>query len=169
MSQPAVPDLITDPREDCLIRDRHRCVITQAFDFDEAVSRHKQYADEAKDDEERSLFKGGNHFLHLEAAPVLPHSLAEIGSSPSELVRLQLWARSDSSRAKSTDLVNSKAKSHIRDTESDQEAHAGDPQHIRQWYSKVNQRVRWQTAQCHDPHQKLPSHVWRVRVLLHAA
>ncbi|PTB45339.1 uncharacterized protein TrAFT101_000792 [Trichoderma asperellum] len=87
MSQPAVPDLITDPREDCLIRDRHRCVITQAFDFDEAVSRHKQYADEAKDDEERSLFKGGNHFLHLEAAPVLPHSLAEIGSSPSELSR----------------------------------------------------------------------------------
>lgn len=99
MSQPAVPDLITDPREDCLTRDRHRCIITQAFDFDEAVSRHKQYADEAKDDEERSLFKGGNHFLHLEAAPVLPHSLAEIGSSPSELVRLQLWARSDSSRA----------------------------------------------------------------------
>lgn len=94
MSQPAVPDLITDPREDCLIRDRHRCIITHAFDFDEAVSRHKQYAAEAIDDGGASLFRGGNHFLHLEAAPILPHSLAEIGSSPSELVRLPLWARS---------------------------------------------------------------------------
>lgn len=92
-SQPAVPDLITDPREDCLIRDRHRCIITHAFDFDEAVTRHKQHANDALDDEGRSLF-GGNHFLHLEAAPILPHSLAEIGSSPSEEVRLQLWARS---------------------------------------------------------------------------
>lgn len=90
-SQPAVPDLITDPREDCLIRDRHRCIITQAFDFDEAVTRHKQHAGEAKDDEGVSLFPGGDPFLHLEAAPVLPHSLAEIESTPSELVRPQLY------------------------------------------------------------------------------
>ncbi|EHK43051.1 hypothetical protein TRIATDRAFT_166868, partial [Trichoderma atroviride IMI 206040] len=82
-SQPAVPDLITDPREDCLIRDRHRCIITHAFDFDEAVTRHKEQTNEAKDDEGRPLF-GGNRFLHLEAAPILPHSLAEIGSDPSE-------------------------------------------------------------------------------------
>lgn len=85
-SQPAVPDLITDPREDCLIRDFHRCIITHAFDFDEAVTRHKERANEAKDDEGRPLF-GGNRFLHLEAAPIVPHSLAEIGSDPSEEVQ----------------------------------------------------------------------------------
>lgn len=89
-SQPAVPDFITDPREDCLTRDRHRCIITLAFDFEEAATRHKQHAYGAKDDEGMPLFSG-NQFLHLEAAPILPHSLAEIGSSPSNHVRLPLW------------------------------------------------------------------------------
>ncbi|KAM0259242.1 hypothetical protein ACHAQJ_003447 [Trichoderma viride] len=86
-SQPALPDPdpTTDVREDCLTRDGYRCVITQAFDYNEALLRHKKYGENARDDEGNLLFIGGNQFYHLEAAPILPHSLTQTGSGSSEL------------------------------------------------------------------------------------
>ncbi|KAL7917983.1 hypothetical protein ACQKWADRAFT_331232 [Trichoderma austrokoningii] len=88
-AQPPVPEKVTDPRADCLKREGHRCIITQAFEFDEAVKRHKQHASNARDDVGRPLIVG-NRFLHLEAAPIIPHSFAETGSDPSPTKELML-------------------------------------------------------------------------------
>ena len=46
---------LSNLRRDCLIRDRHRCVISHKFDIRERKERAKQDGDDAKDDDGRLL------------------------------------------------------------------------------------------------------------------
>ncbi|EER25929.1 hypothetical protein CPC735_043730 [Coccidioides posadasii C735 delta SOWgp] len=58
----------------CLVRDRHRCVISRAFDKQEAVNRLNLHGDNAQDDEGKLLRRP---FAYLEVAHILPHSLTQ--------------------------------------------------------------------------------------------
>ncbi|OAA62763.1 hypothetical protein SPI_04303 [Niveomyces insectorum RCEF 264] len=61
-------------RRDCLIRDKHRCVITRMFDEGEAVERIKMHGNSAADDEGGAF--GG--VASLQVAHILPHSLMSL-------------------------------------------------------------------------------------------
>ncbi|KAM3548482.1 hypothetical protein ARSEF4850_009385 [Beauveria asiatica] len=65
-------------RGTCLIRDRHRCVISHSFDRRKALERIKQSGDEARDDDGQLLT--GQTFDSLEVAHILPHSLVNTNS-----------------------------------------------------------------------------------------
>lgn len=70
-------------RGDCLVRDRHRCVVSRDFDMDEANKRATPDGEALDDD--------GNPILNddvriLEVAHILPHSLVQVGSESEELV-----------------------------------------------------------------------------------
>ncbi|KAK1754159.1 hypothetical protein QBC47DRAFT_385899 [Echria macrotheca] len=65
---------VSELRGECLIRDRHRCVISRRFDQDEATKRMRKYGDDAKDDD-GNLLSGETQFDSLEVAHILPHSL----------------------------------------------------------------------------------------------
>lgn len=74
-------------REDCLIRDRHRCVISCKFDDAEAVKRVEHEGDnKAKDDDGHLLKDEAGTFAPLEVAHILPHSLMNVSSGKTELV-----------------------------------------------------------------------------------
>jgi hypothetical protein len=73
-------------RNDCLIRDHHRCVISHKFDDSEAVSRGKRDGDDAKDDDGHFLKDESGTFATLEVAHVIPHSLMAVTSETTELV-----------------------------------------------------------------------------------
>ncbi|KAK0655296.1 hypothetical protein B0T16DRAFT_317501 [Cercophora newfieldiana] len=60
----------------CLTRDRHRCVITRAFDHDELVKRLRQPL--AKDDDGNVLNPERDDYSHLEVAHILPFSLTKV-------------------------------------------------------------------------------------------
>lgn len=78
-------------RRDCLIRDRHRCVISHSFDRDEATRRVAQDgAQDAKDDEGVPLKDEGNTFATLEVAHIIPHSLMTVSSGELNLVCIPL-------------------------------------------------------------------------------
>lgn len=74
-------------RRDCLIRDRHRCVVSNAFDEAEAISRDEKYTLNPKDDDGQPL--DPENTALLEVAHIIPHSLMSTVSSgnTSELVR----------------------------------------------------------------------------------
>lgn len=75
-------------RRDCLIRDRHRCVISRTFDRDEAVRRVSRDGDDnAQDDEGNLLHKESGTFAPLEVAHIIPHSLVTVSNGTTELVR----------------------------------------------------------------------------------
>jgi hypothetical protein len=62
-------------REDCLIRDHHRCVITHKFDYAEARERfRREGGDKAKDDDGHLLKNEAGTFTSLEVAHILPRS-----------------------------------------------------------------------------------------------
>ncbi|KIW39839.1 uncharacterized protein PV06_08413 [Exophiala oligosperma] len=66
-------------RRDCLIRDRHRCVISRSFDRKEAARRVTQDGTgEACDDEGILLGETGNTIATLEVAHIIPHSLMNV-------------------------------------------------------------------------------------------
>ncbi|KAE8379867.1 hypothetical protein BDV26DRAFT_258410 [Aspergillus bertholletiae] len=67
-------------REDCLERDRHRCVITRKFSFREAKKRFKKDKNNFKDDDGESLLSQGNNMALLEVAHIFPHSLMSLTS-----------------------------------------------------------------------------------------
>ncbi|KAI3320344.1 hypothetical protein HD806DRAFT_242292 [Xylariaceae sp. AK1471] len=69
------PDRLSQLRGACLVRDRHRCVITRKFDLAEATSRMRQDGDDARDDDGALLLDDINSFDALEVAHILPHSL----------------------------------------------------------------------------------------------
>jgi hypothetical protein len=74
-------------REDCLIRDRYRCVISRKFDDAEAVKRvGREGSDNAKDDDGHLLKDEIGTFAALEVAHILPHSLMNVSSGKPELV-----------------------------------------------------------------------------------
>ncbi|KKZ68030.1 hypothetical protein EMCG_06240 [[Emmonsia] crescens] len=80
---------ITNPvsilRQSCLIRDHHRCVVSQRFDRKEAQRRIKQDGNESKDDDGNLLRNEPGEFEFLEVAHILPHSLAFMASGNTEL------------------------------------------------------------------------------------
>lgn len=80
-------DRVAALRGECLIRDRHRCVISRKFDAVEAVSRYKKYGHDARDDDAK-LLRDTNAVESIEVAHILPHSLTEFEPGSSEIVVL---------------------------------------------------------------------------------
>ncbi|GKU14969.1 unnamed protein product, partial [Fusarium langsethiae] len=74
------PERIASLRGACLIRDRYRCVISRKFDQAEALQRYRQQGGTEPHDEDGAPLKGQS-FAYLEVAHILPHSLAQLGSS----------------------------------------------------------------------------------------
>ena len=75
-------------RRECLIRDRHRCVISRTFDDGEAMRRVGRDGEEkAQDDDGKFLKDEGGTFAPLEVAHIIPHSLMTVQSGMLELVR----------------------------------------------------------------------------------
>jgi hypothetical protein len=68
------PERLSALRGTCLVRDRHRCVITHAFDTMEAKERWKQLP--AKDDD-GNLLGGNDTYGYLEVAHIIPHALTK--------------------------------------------------------------------------------------------
>ncbi|KAL2819861.1 hypothetical protein BDW59DRAFT_120069 [Aspergillus cavernicola] len=62
-------------RRDCLVRDRHRCVVTRAFDAQEVQARYRQSQHDVKDDDGNSLIPERGTMKFLEVAHIIPHSL----------------------------------------------------------------------------------------------
>ncbi|KAI1660597.1 hypothetical protein F4813DRAFT_298679, partial [Daldinia decipiens] len=77
---PGTPDRVSSLRGACLIRDRHRCVISRMFDQQEAVQRFERSGNAASDDD-GNLLKLDAGFQRLEVAHILPHSLTKVDSS----------------------------------------------------------------------------------------
>ncbi|KAI0431359.1 hypothetical protein F5Y09DRAFT_197897 [Xylaria sp. FL1042] len=78
-------------RRDCLIRDRHRCVISRRFDLAEAWKRRNTPGG-ARDDEENLLENDPDDPEFLEVAYVLPYSLTKVNQG-GELVYIYLLFR----------------------------------------------------------------------------
>ncbi|KAK3682378.1 hypothetical protein B0T22DRAFT_282134 [Podospora appendiculata] len=74
------PERLSVLRETCLTRDRHRCVVTCAFDLTEATRqwRAEQRWDQlsAKDDDGNPL-DASNQYANLEVAHILPYALTK--------------------------------------------------------------------------------------------
>ncbi|KAI1318487.1 hypothetical protein F5Y16DRAFT_406297 [Xylariaceae sp. FL0255] len=68
------PDRLSQLRGSCLVRDRHRCVVTRSFDHKEARKRMQQDGDDARDDNGVLLLED-TIIDELEVAHILPHSL----------------------------------------------------------------------------------------------
>lgn len=80
------PERISALRGACLIRDRHRCIVTRNFDRNEAIRRYTSDSDNARDDDGNLLLEQPRAFEPLEVAHILPHSLTKLGRNE-ELVR----------------------------------------------------------------------------------
>lgn len=88
------PERVSALRGACLVRDRHRCVITRRFDKKEAAERLRAAGSRgipAQDDDGNPLDNGVD-FEHLEVAHILPHSLTRTNSS-SKLVWITFRTR----------------------------------------------------------------------------
>ncbi|KAL8370989.1 hypothetical protein RB595_001033 [Gaeumannomyces hyphopodioides] len=74
------PDRVSTLRGTCLVRDRHRCVISRKFDSTEGHKRYKsaQGGDVLDDDDVPIKL---HDFRPLEVAHILPHSLAKAPSN----------------------------------------------------------------------------------------
>ncbi|KAK5660689.1 hypothetical protein OQA88_12053 [Cercophora sp. LCS_1] len=70
------PERLSALRESCLIRDRHRCVVTHAFDQTEAKIRFKGQDGQALDDDGNPLVVGENYDF-LEVAHIIPYALTK--------------------------------------------------------------------------------------------
>ncbi|RMD44392.1 hypothetical protein DV735_g621, partial [Chaetothyriales sp. CBS 134920] len=87
------PSRLASLRRDCLIRDRHRCVISRAFDEDEGDRRIKEAGiEEARDDEGIRFGDQQTSFDFLEVAHILPHSLMSVTTANPELAESQKTA-----------------------------------------------------------------------------
>ncbi|KAF2456899.1 hypothetical protein BDY21DRAFT_45863 [Lineolata rhizophorae] len=74
------PDRVSALRGACLVRDRHRCVISRRFDYNEAIRRLSGSSD-ARDDDGSLLLEDEKPFESLEVAHVLPHSLTKLDAN----------------------------------------------------------------------------------------
>ncbi|KAI1272767.1 hypothetical protein F5Y07DRAFT_286290 [Xylaria sp. FL0933] len=94
LSLPGTPDRLSALRGACLIRDRHRCVISRKFDLREAADRMRKAGNDALDDDGNLLREDENSVDVLEVAHILPHSLVktDAGSelSPSKQAALAI-------------------------------------------------------------------------------
>ena len=74
-------------REDCLMRDHHRCVISRKFNDAEAGKRVGcEGDDKAKDDDGHLLKDEAGTFAPLKVAHIIPHLLMNVRSGKTELV-----------------------------------------------------------------------------------
>ncbi|CVL09111.1 uncharacterized protein FMAN_14250 [Fusarium mangiferae] len=71
-------------RRDCLVRDRHRCVISRDFDMKEAERRIEESGYDYASDDQGQLLKEQEpgSFAELEVAHILPHSLMTTTGNP---------------------------------------------------------------------------------------
>ncbi|OJD13375.1 hypothetical protein AJ78_06164 [Emergomyces pasteurianus Ep9510] len=88
--QPSTPTSATQRvsilRQNCLVRDRHRCVVSRKFDKSEASRRWKQDGDNFKDDDGNLLKNERNDdFQYLEVAHILPHCLTAVAYRDTDL------------------------------------------------------------------------------------
>jgi hypothetical protein len=74
-------------RKDCLIRNRHRYVISRKFDINEANRRVRRDSNNAKNNNDCLLQDEVGIFDNLKVAHILSHSLMSVPSEKSELVR----------------------------------------------------------------------------------
>ncbi|KAJ6120021.1 hypothetical protein N7523_004301 [Penicillium sp. IBT 18751x] len=72
-------------RQNCLTRDRHRCVVSRKFDRAAARKRFEENAEFCADDD-RNLLKdeSSDQFQYLEIAYILPHCLTAVPSGESD-------------------------------------------------------------------------------------
>ncbi|EFY90018.1 hypothetical protein MAC_04000 [Metarhizium acridum CQMa 102] len=75
------PERLSTLRGDCLVRDKHRCVISRVYDKTRAEKQAA--ADVMLDDDQRPIKDG--KFAYLEVAHIMPHSLVQVGSDLEEL------------------------------------------------------------------------------------
>ncbi|KAL5335920.1 hypothetical protein BJX70DRAFT_304963 [Aspergillus crustosus] len=80
LSEPAIgtPQRVSNLRQNCLQRDRHRCVVTRKFDLQEGETRYKTDGNNVKDDDENPLLPESNDMAYLEVAHIIPHSLMSL-------------------------------------------------------------------------------------------
>lgn len=78
------PQRLKSLRDDCLKRDRHRCVVTRKFSVREAQERFEKDGDNLKDDDGESLLPERNEMAYLEVAHIFPHSLMSLTSNGGE-------------------------------------------------------------------------------------
>ncbi|KAE8164618.1 hypothetical protein BDV40DRAFT_111933 [Aspergillus tamarii] len=78
------PQRLKSLRDDCLKRDRHRCVVTRKFSASEAQERFEKDGDNLKDDDGESLLPERNEMAYLEVAHIFPHSLMSLTSNGGE-------------------------------------------------------------------------------------
>jgi hypothetical protein len=86
---------LSNLRQDCLIRDGHRCVISHQFDYREAANRLKRDGDNAKDDDGRMLKHDRERPEYLEVAHILPHSLMSLAASGRDPVLVYIISNVD--------------------------------------------------------------------------
>ncbi|OAA67310.1 hypothetical protein SPI_01886 [Niveomyces insectorum RCEF 264] len=79
---------VANLRRDCLIRDRHRCVISRNFDEEEVIRRTKLHGENAADDDGVRFvdMPETDEFEPLQVAHILPHSLMNIGGDDEKSV-----------------------------------------------------------------------------------
>ncbi|EJT68940.1 hypothetical protein GGTG_13528 [Gaeumannomyces tritici R3-111a-1] len=73
------PERVSTLRGTCLVRDRHRCVISRKFDTTEGRKRYEAAPGNARDDDGHLI--GPRDFRTLEVAHILPHSLTKASDS----------------------------------------------------------------------------------------
>ncbi|KAH2484615.1 hypothetical protein KXW70_007281, partial [Aspergillus fumigatus] len=78
------PQRVSNLRQACLIRDRHRCVISRKFDAEEGQGRYKRDGPNSKDDDGKSLLEERDNMAFLEVAHIIPHSLMSLTSEEGE-------------------------------------------------------------------------------------
>lgn len=78
------PQRISTLRRDCLLRDRHRCVVTRKFDIRAAEDRLAKDGTDPKDDDGGSLLPESDTMAFLEVAHIIPHSFMPLTSIDGE-------------------------------------------------------------------------------------
>jgi len=69
------PERLSSLRETCLLRDRHRCVISRAFDMAEATTRFRERSPAADDDGIPLL--DSDNYQYVEVAHIIPYHLTK--------------------------------------------------------------------------------------------
>ncbi|KAJ6118432.1 hypothetical protein N7471_013899 [Penicillium samsonianum] len=73
-------------RQKCLMRDRHRCVVSRKFDRAAARKRFEENAESCADDDGNPLKdEPSDQFQYLEVAHILPHCLTTVASGETDL------------------------------------------------------------------------------------
>lgn len=80
---------LSDLRAKCLVRDRHRCIISRKFDKAEAAARYKAVQNDSRDDDgELLVSENASRFGFLEVAHIMPHALMKASAGDQQVVCL---------------------------------------------------------------------------------